>query len=403
MYVNYKKVKDFLILCFLVVQNFIEPEFFFILSLFFLIFLIIRSKSFSLKAILIKLNFLILIFFSSIISTIVNLNQLLLVNILRDFFYYMNPIIFILIGYFVSLNYSTSERVLVVFIKYSIVSSILSFLSFSFSPTFDMNTLRVHFNYFNLNALIGFFALFELRNKLKINIHLVYFLLLLLSLSTLLTFSRTMYLVFFVCFVLFVFRKANFKKILGFSLSFSLVTGFVVFFIYSSQPYYFNEIIMKTMRSLVEINPTLEWNSFNIVNNWRGFENYSAINEISTYNFFELIFGKGFGHEIYVGKLSYLVNINSTGYIFFLHNGYLNIIVKSGFLSFISFILFNLFILFQTKYKNFRKKIIEIEIFRIFIIILPLITLVVTGIFSPNSYLVFCILIGIVPLRRLNS
>lgn len=87
----------------------------------------------------------------------------------------------------------------------------------------------------------------------------------------------------------------------------------------------------KIMNSVTEISASNTWSNYNIVNNWRGFEVYSAKKAFSQYSIFAQVFGKGFGATVDVGHYAYLVTSETA--LPYLHNGYYTTLIKGGILG----------------------------------------------------------------------
>ena len=93
-------------------------------------------------------------------------------------------------------------------------------------------------------------------------------------------------------------------------------------------PNVWTSFIDKIMNSVTEISASNSWSDYNIVNNWRGFEVYSAKKVFSQYSIFAQVFGKGFGSTVDVGGYAYLVT--SEAALPYLHNGYYTTLIKGG-------------------------------------------------------------------------
>lgn len=96
-------------------------------------------------------------------------------------------------------------------------------------------------------------------------------------------------------------------------------------------PNVWTSFIDKIMNSVTEISASNSWSDYNIVNNWRGFEVYSAKKVFSQYSIFAQVFGKGFGSTVDVGGYAYLVTSEAT--LPYLHNGYYTTLIKGGILG----------------------------------------------------------------------
>ena len=134
--------------------------------------------------------------------------------------------------------------------------------------------------------------------------------------------SRTAILVF-AC-LLIVNLGKKWKKIFGFAL---IGVIFIAFF-YSIFPEVFQQFIYKIMRSLTEVSASSSWTSTEIVQNWRGYENYTAKRMFDNFNILEYFVGRGFGYLLSVG--SYASLVTGEGGLATLHNGYYTMLIKEG-------------------------------------------------------------------------
>ena len=85
----------------------------------------------------------------------------------------------------------------------------------------------------------------------------------------------------------------------------------------------------KVLRSFTEMSSaSSNWDSWSVVNNWRGYEVYCAQDEFANYNLLEKIFGKGFGAT--VDAKGYANLVTSEDSLPYLHNGYYTTLIKMG-------------------------------------------------------------------------
>lgn len=116
-----------------------------------------------------------------------------------------------------------------------------------------------------------------------------------------------------------------------------------------------NAFIIKIRNSTHEISAFNNWTEYNIVNNWRGFEVYSAKNVFSRYDIVHKLLGKGFGAYIEVGGYAYLVT--SENALPYLHNGYYTTLIKGGFVGFVLTIMYY----FELVYYYWKRNISQYE------------------------------------------
>ncbi|MFH0349476.1 hypothetical protein ACG92U_05000 [Leuconostoc citreum] len=74
-----------------------------------------------------------------------------------------------------------------------------------------------------------------------------------------------------------------------------------------------------------------DWNRVaSILDNWRGYEVFSAKNQINSMGMFERIFGEGLASKIFVGPYAVYVGVDGMS-IPYLHNSFYTILVKLGY------------------------------------------------------------------------
>ena len=147
------------------------------------------------------------------------------------------------------------------------------------------------------------------------------------------SFSRTgIILILFLLFISIIKTEKISLIIAGFSIVFVLLGVFIIATFVVDIPllsYYCKKIV----KSFNEINIFNDWTiGANRTYFWRGYESYSAIQEIKSGNLFSVIFGNGFGHSV---KLEYAQPLGNKMYIDLpiTHNAYLAIMVKYGILG----------------------------------------------------------------------
>ena len=81
--------------------------------------------------------------------------------------------------------------------------------------------------------------------------------------------------------------------------------------------------VLKIENTLVELSIKTDWSRYeNIVQNWRGYEVFVALNQFNNFSLLQKIMGNGFGTLIPV-KYTNLVGVPlENGGIILLHNGY---------------------------------------------------------------------------------
>lgn len=160
--------------------------------------------------------------------------------------------------------------------------------------------------------------------------------------AAMLAFSRTMILLFMcLCSIGLVKHMKQIAKIL-------VVVFLGIFIITKVFPGMIESYFEKILHSFQEISSAQSvWDNASIVQNWRGYEVYCAIEEYDKYTFLEQLFGKGFGATVDVGEYAYLVTSEDT--LPYLHNGYYTTLIKNGILGIILVVLYWFSLLYGIK------------------------------------------------------
>jgi hypothetical protein len=90
-----------------------------------------------------------------------------------------------------------------------------------------------------------------------------------------------------------------------------------------------NEIIVKDYET-----------SSQIMNNWRGYEAFLGLSKFYEGNFFEILFGQGFGAVVYTPEWIFGSEENNLGVLPMFHNGFITILLKTGLTGLLIFFLF---------------------------------------------------------------
>jgi hypothetical protein len=140
--------------------------------------------------------------------------------------------------------------------------------------------------------------------------------------------------------------------------------------------------------------------TFEIMHNWRGYEGFLGFSKFYEGNFFEILFGQGFGAVVYTPNWIFDSLENGLGILPFFHNGFITILLKSGIVGLFFFFAFFYKIITYThkviklspnKYQNFTAVILQFTAFAIIIR-----STVIHGIFFSSPPFVLLVLMGVV-------
>lgn len=331
-----------------------------------------------------------------------------LIDLIRDLFYYLSPIIFIYLGVIWMREGVNIYSILNAFIVFSGIISLISL----FNVVQNINELltssyvgdwrdKVGNGDTTLAVTLAVILSGVIPKDYRINKHLYGFISILTGLYFILTLSRTVLLAIIIIFLCLVIKKHNtktIKKVL-FGGVIACITFFMLLFLLPKT--ITAQFIEKLASSWSEISFNHTWSSVaEIQSNWRGYESYCALYQWSEYNIFNKIFGAGFGERIYVGEYAYLFlnQVDSSGRpidtIAVLHNGYATQIVKLGIAGVILYVLFYILIIRKGIKANHEKDTLESRLLIGVGIELLLQTYFLNGLFKDTCFFALVVLIG---------
>ena len=342
----YSKNSDinYFILILLIISKMVSYEVTFVLCFSYVIYLFLKKKFIIPKTRIIGIKLLISYLIIATLIGLFHLNLYGLNSIIRDIFYVLSAVITILLGSYLSTGQRNKKDLVKTMLIWAMVQS--GIMVFQIISNID---LMIHSsNIWALKSEIGTgseiipmsLAIILMRNSFdleryfsrKIEMIFIFFYLTVIVFS----FSRTMIVVFITSIAILFTCSPNrtsisskkAKKFLSGILILIVVFASILYFIPNG---FLVAFIDKSIKSLTEISPNLDWNSaVNITQNWRGYEIHQASEVFKNGNLFNQLFGFGFGKLIPV-NLSELVGVPSLqGGIPILHNGYFMILIKGG-------------------------------------------------------------------------
>ncbi len=284
-------------------------------------------------------------------------------NYLRDIYYYLNPLIFVLIGINHAKTLSQFHKMLNTVVGISLFLSIYALLTFVLqikSGTFSGN-MRVVFEYamwgnvFSIGAIIS-----KNRSNKKgeriIDLSIVIFLVMIAVLGLSRTILLQMLMMIICVLVVGQNKKYAIKKIMiGVMLSAVLVL-LLSRIIPTEQLEIFNG---KILNSFNEIGSDNKWSAMEIQQNWRGYEMYCVEQQFLHADILTQLIGGGFGTGIKVGSVASMVH-QQGDLIYVIHNGYYGMLIKEGVIGLALYTLFFIFsireVILKLKYTHNRRE-----------------------------------------------
>lgn len=397
---NLKNI-DWLLVGYIILHYYIDNVYFFLLSCVLLIWYIFHDYKLLLPRGVKGKMFLMVILFLGLLAGGIRINQFGLYKIIRDLFYVLNPIIFTLIAtnYKSSKNHSLIKTIAFAAVVYACLHLISFGINFAVAggSIAEIREIAGKGEFIEVLGMILFFPKNDslILKEFSKKFSLISFVICTMGIAV--SFSRTyIIMLFIIMFCVLVVGQHNLFKVLENILR--LVVGAIVIFgiLYAVAPSMTDEVIGKFERASTEISTNLDWTEQdNITSNWRGYEVYCARQQFGEASLWEQLFGQGFGRVINTHGYEKFVT-DERGGITILHNGFYNILIKTGLiglLSYVFFFIFNLAYYYRKRKQNYSCRLI-IGIYLAILFSTPFIV----GLFRGESFLEACLLI--VPLTR---
>ena len=408
-----KQIKYYLpIIIFMLIQNFISNELFFIIGLIYVcynIFLNNKMKIFKpFKEYSILIIFLIWGFILGLINIVLgdtNKN-----DFFRDIFYFVNPLVYIYIGAMYAKNNVDIYKIFNSFIISGTILSLLSFVNIllnisSLNMAFTVQAWRDISGDGIMVASIAMAIIFSktIPKEERMSKKVIIVATIIMLLQFLITLSRTNIMILIIMYTIFILNDKDYKKVLKNILITTSFIGILLFSFYKILPSSISQnFLNKILDSSKEISAKHKWDTLaEIQGNWRGYETYCAKEEWKKSDGINQIIGNGFGKRIYVGTYAFdlLKQVDYSGNkadsIPVLHNGYFTMLIKLGVLGMMLYVIFYLLIINKAvknikKYPNniYGKTLLSIGI------ILLIMTYFLNGLYKDYCFYPIIILLG---------
>lgn len=260
-------------------------------------------------------------------------------NFFRDVAYLIKPIIGLFIGYNYCKIYKQNPFgfLIKIGVLLAIIHLIVLFSCYFVYKIRNINEIRQYGGYFSdfeIYALI--FLIFHKNFSVSLSKKTYYLFLYILVTSSLFYLARTNIIQFIILILgLLGFLKLTTKNIIYWLILISVV-GISYTAIYQSNPSrtgkgleaFFYKIKIAPIEAFkTKINQD-DWKEFN--DNYRSFENIITVKQVTSEGWFGILFGKGMGSTIDIGRLMWTNDGEYIRYVPTLHNAYMTIYLKSG-------------------------------------------------------------------------
>lgn len=402
----------FTIIVFLIIQNYVSSELFFIIGLIHMIYYIVFKDRTKIFLPFREYKILIIFFVWGTIlglASFVNGDERTVTDFVRDVFYYLNPLVYIYIG---ALYAKKKVDIYKIFNAFIIAGAILSCIELintymnmsGLMASFSVETWRRSSGGGILVASLSLAIIFAgvIPKDKRLSKWIIWSSVCVMLLDFVITFSRTNLLVLVITYLILTLNKTNYKKVV--KNLFIVIIGIIIvlFIMLKFIPAQITDAyINKLFNSINEISSNHEWKTVaEIQGNWRGYETYCAINNWKNSNLVDQLIGNGLGKRVNVGYYAYIFlhQVDSYGRptdtIPVLHNGYATMLIKQGILGVIIYIIFYFGII--TKGIKGIKKInnIESRILLIIGLILAIQTYFLNGLYKDYCFYPLIVLLG---------
>ncbi len=393
----------------------LSPFFFKSVESFFLITLIslvLTLKTCSLKFSKSFLNILLpllIIFFIALFSSV--FRSFKIIDFIKDFFYIFKPVALLILGYLLIKHIEDRKFLFTSTIYAGTILALfhIGVILFNFNAiaaTGDVNNMRSTYGRDNFLELIALLFLIINYSSKELVIEYKKAIFFVLTLSFVLYFSRTMFIIILLLGLSFFGYTRLTKKGIKYFGTFIILILSLYAYLFSIEIDRDQEGALGKFMYKLKIAPAEIFLTEIDVNNhaelwdhWRGYEALKAKESLNNDGVLSWVFGRGFGSTV---DLGFKAPLDGEGhgmrFISLLHNAYMFILYKSGIIGFLMFLLFLLILYHRPIVPNefdlnqINNIILGFSFFYLFS------TLVISGIYNPRDNLIL-ILGGVIFLR----
>jgi hypothetical protein len=281
-------------------------------------------------------------------------------NFFRDIAYLLKPILGLLVGYqlYKKCQNKFFPTVIYTGVFLSIIHLLIVLITFVRFHTISVNLLREYCGYHSdYEVYVLIILLFHKKFQINWSNKNIYTFIFLVSLSSLLYLSRTNFIQLIVLYIAmkgyFVVNKRSITVLS--SVILFVILGYTA--VYQSNPQRsgkgIESFLYKIKNAPIEPFKTKidqdDWKDFN--DNYRSFENIITVKQVSSEGSSGVLFGKGLGATINLGREVMTNDEEFIQYIPILHNGFATVFLKSGLFG-VSFLIIFMYLLGKPKQSN---------------------------------------------------
>jgi hypothetical protein len=280
-----------------------------------------------------------------------------LYGIIRDMTYLLKPIIGMIVGYQLckKINIKAINTIIYGGLVIAIIHLIIIFLSAIKYKILNIHILREYGGYFSdYEIYVLIILIFHKQFQLNYSKSKLYTYIFLIGLSSFLYVSRTNFIQFFIFILAFKGYLSINKKTIGILavIFFTTITGYTIIYNlhFSRNGSGLEALFYKIKNAPIEAFKTKinqdDYEDFN--DNYRSFENIKTVKQVTQEGWFAIIFGKGLGSSIDVGRKMYTNDGTYVRHEAILHNSYMTVFLKSGLIG-VMFLIYFMYLLIKNK------------------------------------------------------
>lgn len=346
--------------------------------------------------------------FFIIYSSIIGIVLYNMRNVVRDLFYVLPTVVLIIIGYYLYPFYGKKFCIYRTIVFCGAMLSTYTFFTMLQKPSVMSNfsDIRTVFSSFCYEVLIAFLVLFAsmiVSKKRLFKRWVEIFCMLIMLGHLILSLARSVWIQMIIgCIVILIldaYYNNKIKKIFTIFMKITLIASvLLLLLVYVAPKSITEEFTSKFERTSEELDSDQEFNSTeDAMNNWRGYENQSAIKQWNESFVFVTVFGGGLGKGIHLELIPFTWSeMVEDSEIPLLHNGYYTILIKGGIVGLLSFVWLMLANVFAGLRLLKKRNYLRMELILLVSICVNFMvqTYVVRGPVSQDANITWCLLVG---------
>ena len=321
-------------------------------AVWFLVLLLTLTQKYSIQILKTIVPFVAIIAVAAVSSFVFEHN---IYNIIRDITYILKPVIGIIVGYQLAKNGGAKHiktiinaGLLIAFIHLSII-----FYNAIIHKILNIHVLREYGGYFSdYEVYVLIILLFQKQFQLDYSRKKQLFFIFIIGFSIFLYVSRTNFIqiiLFYMTFKGFIALNVRSLKIITFLVLFTAIGYSAIYNMnLSRNGRGIEALLFKIKNAPIEAFKTKidqdDYEDFN--DNYRSFENIKTVRQVSREGFTTILFGKGLGSTVDVGRRMETNDGTTVRYEAIVHNAYMTVFLKSGIIG-VLFLIYSMYVIMK--------------------------------------------------------